>query len=101
MITDSNINIRQHLQLLGHSHYGVTELRTFEPRPMVAYADNKNDIVRLATELNKKVPGIYIGIQPRPLDLFDEAQNCWKPAVSNPITNCGCDRDKQTSCRQA
>lgn len=93
MTTDSNINIRQHIQLLGHSHYGVTELRTFEPRPMVAYADNKNDVVRLATELDKKVPGIYIGIQPRPLDLFDEAPNCWKPAISNPQTNCGCDRD--------
>ena len=61
--TDSNIEMRQHVQLLGHSHYGVTELRTFEPRPMVAYADNEKDIVRLATELDRKVPGIYIGIQ--------------------------------------
>jgi hypothetical protein len=43
--------------------------------------------------LDGKVPGIYIGIQPRPLDLFDRAPNCWKTAVSNPQTNCGCDRD--------
>ena len=93
MTTDSNIEMCQHVQLLGHSHYGVTELRTFEPRPMVAYADNEDDIVRLATELDGKVPGIYVGVQPRPLDLFDEAPNCWRPAVSNPQTNCGCDRD--------
>ena len=91
--TDSNIEICQHVRLLGHSAYGVTELRTFEPRPMVAYSDNENDIVRLARKLDGKVSGIYIGIQPRPLDLFDEAPNCWKPAVSNPKTNCGCDRD--------
>jgi hypothetical protein len=93
MTTDFNINMRQHVQLLGHSHYGVTELRTFEPRPIVAYVDNENDIVRLATELDKKVPGIYVGVQPRPLDLFNEAPNCWKPAVSSPQANCGCDRD--------
>lgn len=83
----------QHVQLLGHSDYRVAEFRTFEPRPMVAYADNENDIVKLARKLDGKVSGIYIGIQPRPLDLFDEAPNCWKPAVSNPQTNCGCDRD--------
>ncbi|MBN2456204.1 MAG: hypothetical protein JXB29_06690 [Sedimentisphaerales bacterium] len=91
--TDSKIEICQHVQLLGHSQYGVTELRTFEPRPMVAYADNEDDIVRLTTELDREVPGIYIGVQPRLMDLFDKAPNCWKPAVSNPQTNCGCDRD--------
>lgn len=91
--TNSNIDMCQHVQLLGHSNYGVTELRTFEPKPRVAYADNENDIVRLATELDKKVPGIYVGIQPRPLDLFDKAPNCWKLAFSNPQTNCCCDRD--------
>ncbi|MHC4538773.1 MAG: hypothetical protein ACYS74_03205 [Planctomycetota bacterium] len=87
------IQMRQHVQLLGHSAYGVTELRTFEPRPLVAYADNDDDIVRLATELDGKVPGIYIGVQPRSLDLFDNAPNCWKPAIASPQTNCGCDRD--------
>jgi hypothetical protein len=91
--TDSNVEMCQHVQLLGHSAYGVTELRAFEPRPMVAYVDNENDIARLAMELDRKTSGIYIGVQPRPLDLFDKAPNCWKPAVSNPQTNCGCDRD--------
>lgn len=91
--TASNIEICQHVQLLGHSAYGVTEVRTFEPRPLVAYADNDDDIVRLAVELDGKVPGIYIGVQPRPLDLFDNAPNCWMPAVSSPQTNWACDRD--------
>lgn len=97
---EPEIQICQHIQLLGHSHYGVTELRTFEPRPMVAYADNEDDIVRLAVELDGKVPGVYVGIQPRPLDLFEKAPNCWKPAFSNPKTNCGCDRDVEfiTAC---
>ena len=36
--TGSNVEMRQHVQLLGHSAYGVTELRTFEPRPLVAYS---------------------------------------------------------------
>lgn len=93
MSTDSKIEMCQHIQLLGHSQYGVTELRTFEPRPMVAYAEYENDIVRLATELDGKVPGIYVGVQPRPLDFFEKAPNCWKLAVSSPQTNCGCDRD--------
>ena len=56
MSTDSNIEMCQHIQLLGHSHYGVTELRTFEPRPMVAYADNQKDIVKLAHLNDSKVP---------------------------------------------
>jgi hypothetical protein len=81
------------VQLLGHSAHGVTELRTFEPRPLVAYADNENDMARLAMKLDDKVPGIYIGVQPRPLDLFDKAPNCWKPAHSSPASNCACDSD--------
>ncbi|MFC1633600.1 hypothetical protein ACFL5Z_02050 [Planctomycetota bacterium] len=91
--TNSGVQMRQHVQLLGHSAYGVTELRTFAPRPLVAYADSEDDIARLAMELDGKVPGIYIGVQPRPPDLFEEAPNCWKPAISSPQTNCGCDRD--------
>ena len=55
----SNIEMCQHVQLLGHSTYGVTELRAFVPRPMVAYADNDNDIARLAMKLDGKVSGIY------------------------------------------
>ena len=45
--TDSNIEMCRHVQLLGHSDYGVTELRTFAPRPLVAYVDNEDDIARL------------------------------------------------------
>lgn len=91
--TGSNVETCKHVQLLGHSAYGVTELRTFEPRPLVAYADNENDIARLAMELDGKVSGIYVGVQPRPLDLFDKAPNCWKPAHSSPESNCACDSD--------
>jgi len=88
MTADSNIQICQHVQLLGHSHYGVTELRTFEPRPMVAYADNENNIVRLAMELYRKVPGVHVGIQPRPLDLFDNAPNCRENGLALSSTIC-------------
>lgn len=91
--TDFSAEMRQHVRLLGHSHYGITELRTFEPGPLVAYADSEDNLVRLAMELDGKVSGIYIGVQPRPLDLFDKAPNCWKRALSNPQTKCACDRD--------
>lgn len=79
--------IRFHRKLLGHKGCGVTELRIFKPKPMVAYTDNEEAAVKLALEIN--APGIYIGVQPRPLWLFDKAPNCWKPAHSN----CACDKD--------
>jgi hypothetical protein len=82
-----------HLQLLGHNNYGVTELRVFEPIPMVAYADSEDDAVRLALEMEGKTTGIYVGVQPRPVHLFDLAPNCWKPATSSPVRNCACDND--------
>jgi len=85
--------LRQHIRLLGHNGCGVTELRTFDKKPLVAYADNEDDIVRLAMELDGKVSGIYIGVQPRPPEFFDKAPNCWKPALSAPESNCACDRD--------
>jgi hypothetical protein len=99
-VRDSEIEMRQHLQLLAHRNYGVTELRIFGPRPMVAYADSEDNAVRLAAELDSKTSGIYGGVQPRPLELFDKAPNCWRPAVSTPHTNCGCDRDVEfiTAC---
>ncbi|MFC1635715.1 hypothetical protein ACFL5Z_12815 [Planctomycetota bacterium] len=92
--------IVQHLKLLNHDGYGVTELRIFKPKPFVAYADSPEAVVRLCREMNGKTTGIYVGVQPRPLDLFDKAPNCWKPAVSNPQTNCACDRDVEfiTAC---
>lgn len=79
--------IKLHRKLLGHNGCGVTELRIFKPKPMVAYTDNDDSTVKLVLEINS--PGIYIGVQPRPLWLFDKAPNCWKPAYSN----CACDRD--------
>jgi hypothetical protein len=85
--------IIQHLRLLDHNSYGVTELRIFKPKPLVAYADSAEAIVHLCRRMNGKTLGIYVGIQPRPLDLFEKAPNCWKPAFSNPESNCGCDRD--------
>ena len=85
--------IYQHLQLLGHSGCGVSELRTFDGKPMVAYADNAETVVQLCNEMDARVSGIYVGVQPRPLGLFDKAPNCWKPALSRPESNCAYDRD--------
>ncbi len=90
---EPEIAIRLHRLLLGHDGCGVTELRTFDKKPLVAYADSEDDIVRLALELDGKVSGIYVGVQPRPLHLLDKAPNCWKPALSTPESNCACDRD--------
>jgi hypothetical protein len=84
--------IRNHLRLLAHQSLGVTELRTFHP-PMVAYVDNEDDFVGLCLEMEGKTSGIYVGVQPRPLWLFDKAPNCWRPARSGPDRNCACDRD--------
>ena len=92
-LTSINASIRYHVLLLGHDDHDMTELRVFKPKPLVAYADSIDVIVRLCREMYSKVPGIYISVKSRPLNLFDKAPNCWKSAVSNPQTNCGCDRD--------
>ena len=84
--------IRMQFRLLGHKGYGVTELRIFDPIPMVAYADNEDDAVRLVMEMAGKTIGIYVGVQPRPLVLFDKAPNCWRPA-SRRSQNCATDND--------
>jgi hypothetical protein len=84
---------RTHLHLLGHRGYGVTELRVFDPMPMVAYADNDDDAVRLILEMEGKTSGIYVGVQPRPAHLFDLAPNKWVSAKSKPETNCATDND--------
>lgn len=60
---------------------------------MVAYAESKEDVIRLSSQMDGQVPGIYVGVQPRPLTLFDKAPNCWKPALSTPEPNCACDND--------
>ena len=85
--------VRQHFCLLGHQGYGVTELRTFDGVPMVAYVDSEDDMVDLCLQMNGKKSGIYVGAQPRPLFLFERAPNCWKPAHGKPDSNCACDND--------
>ena len=72
-----------HRRLLGHDGYGVTELRTFDPKPLVAYTDNDEVTVLLALERNGSTSGIYIGVQPRPLELFDKAPNSWAPVAQD------------------
>jgi hypothetical protein len=84
--------IQKHINLLGHIGLGMTEMRTFDPTPMVAYIDNEDDVVRLVSEMEGKTSGIYVGGQPRPLELFDKAPNCWKPA-SGAKCNCAHDKD--------
>ena len=94
---DTNVqlepSIQKHLQLLGHNGCGVTELRIFKPQPLIAYAESKEDVVRLASKMDGRVPGVYVGVQPRPPEFFDKSPNCWKPALSTPESNCACDRD--------
>jgi hypothetical protein len=85
--------IRKHIRLLGHFSFGVTELRVFDPVPLVAYADNEDDAVRLCLEMEGKTSGIYTGVQARPIHFLDLAPNCWKPARSGPDGNCASDRD--------
>jgi len=81
------------IQLLGHKGFGVSELRVFKPRPMVAYVDNIKDAIRLVRDMVGYAHGIYIGVQPRPLFLFDKAPNRWVIAVSKPKSNCACDKN--------
>jgi hypothetical protein len=89
----SERDMRAHLALLGHNGLGLTELRVFDPRPQVAYADNADAVVRLGTELNGNVSGVYVGVQPRPAHLFDLAPNCWISARGGPAGNCARDSD--------
>jgi hypothetical protein len=90
---DCAVTVCQHLSLLGHRGYGVTELRTFDNRPMVAYVDNELNAVRLCRQVDGHVSGIYTGVQPRPVHLFDKTPNCWRLATSSPESNCACDTD--------
>ena len=85
--------IVKHVELLSHQGLGVTELRVFKPRPQVAYVDSIKDAVRLAQEMVGYAHGVYIGVQPRPLRLFDKAPNRWVKAISKPKSNCACDDD--------
>ena len=62
-----------HYRLLSHAGLGTTELRVFAPGPRVGYVDNEADFVRLCRIAEPHVPGIYVGVQSRPLHLFDLA----------------------------
>ena len=81
------------VRLLGHSGHGVTELRIFDPPPMVAYADSEDSVISLVRQMRPDASGIYLGVQPRPPHLFEQALNCWKPATSGMSGNCARDTD--------
>jgi hypothetical protein len=91
--TDLQGDIRAHWRLLGHCDLGVTELRVFDPKPMVAYADGEDAVVGLCLDMEGQASGIYIGVQPRPAHLFDLAPNRWVPARGGPEGNCARDHD--------
>ncbi len=86
--------IATHYHLLGHRDLGCTELRIFTPCPMVAYTDNADDSVRLCQAWDGRTTGIYVGVNPRPVDPFFEwAPNRWVGAHSYPTSNCAADKD--------
>lgn len=87
-----------HYRLLSHAGLGVTELRVFTPGPRVAYADNEADLVRLCKIAEPHVPGLYVGVQPRPPHLFDKAPNQWTLACGGPAGNCAKDADLEYLC---
>lgn len=84
---------KMHLRLLGHQDLGPTEFLVFDPAPLVAYADNEDDAVRLCLEMEGKTSGIYVGVQPRPAHLFDLAPNRWVRARAGKNGNCARDTD--------
>ncbi len=68
--------------LLGHEGYGVTELRAFSgTRRLVAYTASRRGFTRLCLKQDGQ-KNIYAGINPRPLDLFDCAPECWVRCAS-------------------
>jgi len=85
--------IQLHCWLLGHEGLGVTELRVFDPWPQVAYADSSDTVVGLCREMEGRTSGIYTGVQPRPIHLFDRAPNRWVRARGGLRGNCARDHD--------
>jgi|GEM_PF-733577 len=85
--------ICRHLDILGHTSHGVTELRLFDPFAQVAYADSPKAVVDLCDKMDGKTTGIYVGVQPRPVHLFDLAPNRWVPARGGAGGNCSRDED--------
>ena len=85
--------ICMHLDILGHASHGVTELRAFDPFAQVAYADSADAVMNLCRQMDDKAAGIYVGVQPRPVHLFDLAPNRWVPARGGADGNCSRDED--------
>jgi len=85
--------IRLQRWLLGHEGLGVTELRIFDPWPQVAYADSPDAVVDLCREMEGRTSGIYTGVQPRPVYVFDRAPNRWVRARGGLRGNCARDHD--------
>ena len=90
---ESEIAMRTQLAILGHGDCGVTEVRVFNPLPLVAYGDSDDNVVRLIMEMQDKTDGIFIGIQPRQASLHDRAPNRWVRACSKPESNCASSQD--------
>ena len=68
-------------QILGHEGYGVSQLRALRQglRPLVAYADSSDELVRLALEFDGRA-NVYVGANPCPLAFHDSAPGRWVPA---------------------
>lgn len=73
-------------RLLGHAGLGCTELHVLSPTPMVAYADNELEFVRLCQEMVQNGFSVHVGIQPRTIDQFDIAPNQW--IMVNEVDSC-------------
>ncbi len=85
--------IKEHIRILGHEGFGVTELRVFDPYPKVAYVDNPDIAVKLCRSIEHKTKGIYVGVQPRPVDLYEHAPDKWMPARAGSVSRCASDSD--------
>ncbi len=85
--------IYRHIDILGHANHGITELRVFDPFAQVAYADRADAVIGLCRQMDGKACGIYVGVQPRPVHLFDLAPNRWVPARGGTGGNCARDDD--------
>lgn len=85
--------ICMHLDILGHASHGVTELRLFDPFAQVAYVDSPQAVINLCRQMDDKAAGIYVGVQPRPVHLFDLTPNRWVPARGGAGGNCSRDED--------
>jgi hypothetical protein len=83
--------IRLQRWLLGHEDLGVTELRVFDPWPQVAYADCPDAVVGLCRKMEGRTSGIYTGVQPRAVHLFDRAPNRWASSHRGLNGNCAHD----------